>query len=166
MLVPLWDNLSVTDDTSLHSVHISLFLFCRSFAPPWPGPSQGGVPGLCGTHRGGNCTIVPLYCPLVTLTGMQKGRAGQGMASDTFRNSQYKRRNSCKVLFHFVAFDLEGILDACRLVCSPQILFLTSDCTEHTVTNRVSLNQCFVFVAWMWFGQQANLSDCFGVFGN
>lgn len=38
--------------------------------------SQGIVPILYGTFTRGNNTIVLPFCPLITLTGMQKGRAG------------------------------------------------------------------------------------------
>lgn len=108
--------------------------------------NQGNVPGLCGTLRGGNCSIVLLYCPQTTLTGMQKGR--QGTASDTFRNSHTNTGIPAK-FFSLCCLRLGGVLDTNKLLRMPQILFLTLDYHYHT--HLMFIHQSFIKCMGFYF---------------
>lgn len=108
---------------------------------------RGNVLGLCGTLRGGNCSIVPLYCPLTTLTGMQKGR---DTASGTFRNSHTNAGIPAR-FFSLCCLRPGGILDTSQLLRMPQILFLSLDFAIHTwcLSTRVLLN-AWVFILFLY----------------
>lgn len=78
------------DCASLHSVHISLFLFLEGHLLLHDLVQVRVVSQDFVELTGVETALLSLsivFWPVATLTGMQKGRAGQGTASDTFRNS-------------------------------------------------------------------------------